>query len=76
MLEALARSVRLADLAPIKREPAAAGNTRVGVGFIIWAIDKDPAARDVALAAQRSAVMISYAEPRPYASAIKELAAS
>jgi nitronate monooxygenase len=64
-----------ADAATIKKELAAAGNTRVGVGFITWALDKNPEALDVALAAQPPAVMISFGEPRPYAGPIKDAGA-
>jgi len=61
-----------ADSATIKKELAAAGNTRVGVGFITWALDKNPAALDVALAAQPPAVMISFGNPMPYARAVRD----
>jgi nitronate monooxygenase len=61
-----------ADSATIKKELAAAGNTRVGVGFITWALDKNPAALDVALAAQPPAVMISFGNPMPYARTIRD----
>src|SRR5262249_9820669 len=61
-----------ADTATIKKELAAAGNTRVGVGFITWALDKNPGALGVALAAQPLAVMISFGQPRPYARTIKD----
>ena len=64
-----------ADAATIKKELVAAGNTRVGVGFITWALDKNPAALDVALAAQPPAVMISFGNPTPYARAIKDAGA-
>jgi nitronate monooxygenase len=64
-----------ADVATIKKELAAAGNTRVGVGFITWALDENPEALDVALAAQPPAVMISFGEPRPYARVIKDAGA-
>ena len=42
-----------ADSTTVKKELAAAGDTRVGVGFITWALDKNPAALDVALATRR-----------------------
>jgi nitronate monooxygenase len=64
-----------ADAATIKKELAAAGNTSVGVGFITWALDKNPEALDVALAAQPPAVMISFGEPKPYARVIKDAGA-
>ena len=55
----------------VRKELAAAGNTRVGVGFITWALDDNPAALDVALAASPPAVMLSFGDPAPYVSAIK-----
>src|SRR4249920_1203518 len=61
-----------ADSATIRKELTAAGNTRVGIGFITWALDKDPQALDVALAAQPPALMMSFGDPRPYAGAIKQ----
>src|SRR4051794_1672171 len=61
-----------ADSTTIKKELAAAGNTRVGIGFITWALDKNPQALDVALAARPPALMMSFGDPRPYTGAIKE----
>lgn len=55
----------------IRKELAAAGNTKVGVGFITWALDDNPAALDVALAAGPPAVMLSFGSPAPYAPAIR-----
>lgn len=60
-----------ADSAAISKELLAAGNTPVGVGFILWALDKRPEALDVALAAKPPAVMLSFGDPAPYAGAIK-----
>jgi len=37
-----------ANIDAIRRELAEAGNTRVGIGFILWALEKNPAALDVA----------------------------
>lgn len=60
-----------ADSDTIKRELAAAGNARVGVGFIQWALDDKPEALDVALAANPPAVMLSFGDPSRHAGAIK-----
>jgi nitronate monooxygenase len=57
----------------IRKELAAAGNTKVGVGFITWALDDNPAALDVALAAGPPAVMLSFGSPAPYADAIRSV---
>jgi nitronate monooxygenase len=55
----------------IRRELAEAGNTRVGIGFILWALDRNPAALDVALDARPAAVMLSFGDPTPFTSRIK-----
>lgn len=60
-----------ANEAAIRRELAEAGNARVGIGFILWALDKNPAALDVALDAKPAAVMLSFGDPSPYADRIK-----
>src|SRR3954453_248275 len=51
-----------ANIDAIRRELAEAGNTRVGIGFILWALEKNPAALDVALDARPAAVMLSFGE--------------
>ncbi len=61
-----------ADAAAIKRELAAAGNTRVGIGLILWALNERPEALDVALAASPPAVMLSFGDPVPYMGAIRD----
>jgi nitronate monooxygenase len=60
-----------ADESAIRKELAAAGNTRVGVGFILWALEKNPRALDVALDAKPAAVMLSFGDPTPFTSRIK-----
>jgi len=59
-----------ADERAIRRELSAAGNARVGIGFILWALDKNPAALDVALEANPAAVMLSFGDPSPYTNRI------
>ena len=61
-----------ADGAAIKRELAAAGNTRVGIGLILWALNERPEVLDVALAASPPAVMLSFGDPVPYMGAIRD----
>lgn len=56
----------------IRQELVEAGNARVGVGFITWALEKNPSALDVALAARPAAVMLSFGDPRPFAGRIRE----
>jgi nitronate monooxygenase len=56
----------------IRKELAEAGNARVGVGFITWALEKNPAALDTALDARPAAVMLSFGDPSPFAGRIRE----
>lgn len=60
-----------ADEKAIRRELAEAGNARVGIGFILWALDGNPAALDVALDARPAAVMLSFGDPTPYTPRIR-----
>ena len=60
-----------ADERAIRRELSEAGNARVGIGFILWALDKNPTALDVALDARPAAVMLSFGDPTPYTGRIK-----
>jgi nitronate monooxygenase len=60
-----------ADEKAIRRELVEAGNARVGIGFILWALDRNPAALDVALDAKPAAVMLSFGDPSPYTARIK-----
>src|SRR4029079_7251945 len=61
-----------ADADAIRKELAEAGNTRVGVGFILWALEKNPQALDIALDAKPAAVMVSFGDPTPFTSRIKD----
>jgi nitronate monooxygenase len=56
----------------IRQELAAAGNARVGIGFILWALERNPAALEVALEARPAAIMLSFGDPTPFAGRIKE----
>lgn len=60
-----------ADDKAIRRELSEVGNARVGIGFILWALDKNPAALDVALDAKPTAIMLSFGDPSPFTSRIK-----
>ncbi len=55
----------------IRRELTEAGNARVGIGFITWALEKNPATLDTALDAQPVAVMLSFGDPSPFTGKIK-----
>ncbi|MGH7029517.1 MAG: NAD(P)H-dependent flavin oxidoreductase [Stellaceae bacterium] len=61
-----------ASTAAIHKELAEAGNTRVGIGFILWALEKNPAALDAALDARPAAVMLSFGDPTPFTGRIKD----
>jgi nitronate monooxygenase len=61
-----------ADADAIRRELTEAGNTRVGIGFILWALEKNPSALDVALDAKPAAVMLSFGDPTPFTGRIRD----
>ncbi len=54
----------------LEAEFALAGNQRVGCGFITWSMAQDPALLDLALQRQPAAMMLSFADPGPFASRI------
>jgi len=55
----------------VERQFAAAGNRRVGCGFITWSLARRPEVLDAALAHRPAAVMLSFGDPRPFAKPIK-----
>jgi len=61
-----------ADANAVRKELTEAGNTRVGVGFILWALEKNPQALDVALDARPAAVMLSFGDPTPFTTRIRD----
>lgn len=61
-----------ADTEAVRKELSEAGNTRVGVGFILWALEKNPAALDVALDARPAAIMLSFGDPTPFTARIRD----
>jgi nitronate monooxygenase len=56
----------------IRTELAEAGNTRVGIGFILWALERNPSVLDVALDAKPAAVMLSFGDPTPFTGRVKD----
>mgnify|MGYP000844246953 CR=1 FL=1 len=56
----------------LRRELDEAGDARVGVGFIAFALAERPEALDVALAAGVPAIQLSFGDPRPFAGAIHD----
>ncbi|PTM38929.1 nitronate monooxygenase [Bosea sp. 124] len=61
------------DAAWLENEFGQAGNTRVGCGFIIWSLAKQPHLLTAALAHSPAALMLSFGDPAPFAT---ELAAA
>lgn len=59
------------DEAWLRREMDAAGDARVGVGFITWSLARKPALLDVVLARKPPAIMLSFGDVAPFAASIK-----
>ena len=55
----------------LAHEFAAAGNTRVGCGFITWSLAKQPALLDRALDHAPAAIMLSFGDVSPFAPKIR-----
>src|SRR5579859_4640504 len=55
----------------LEREFLAAGNARVGCGFITWSLGERAHLLDRALDHKPAAVMLSFGDPKPFAAAIK-----
>ena len=55
----------------LEREFLAAGNERVGCGFITWSLAKKPELLHRVLARSPAALMLSFGSPAPFAPAIK-----
>ncbi len=58
------------DVEWIEQQFAAAGNTQVGCGFITWSMAKKPELLTQALAHKPAALMLSFGDPRPFATEI------
>jgi nitronate monooxygenase len=59
------------DEAWLTREMDAAGDARVGVGFITWSVARQPRLLDLVLERRPPAVMLSFGEVGPHAGRIK-----
>ena len=59
------------DRAWLEREFAAAGNARIGCGFITWSLAARPDLLDLVLEHLPAAVMLSFGDPVPFAAKIK-----
>lgn len=56
----------------LRREVRAAGNQRVGVGFITWSLAKSPALFDLALSQEPAAAMFSFGDATPFVARAKQ----
>ncbi|MBU0724094.1 MAG: nitronate monooxygenase [Alphaproteobacteria bacterium] len=56
----------------LAREFAAAGNQRIGCGFITWSLAKQPHLLDIALDHKPAAVMLSFGDPAPFAARVRQ----
>ncbi len=59
----------------LERQFHAAGNRRVGCGFITWSMARQPDLLDVALDHRPAAMMLSFGDPTPFAEKIKRTGA-
>ena len=59
----------------LEREFAAAGNARIGCGFITWSLAQKPEILDLVLTHRPTAVMLSFGDPSPFAAKIKDAGA-
>jgi nitronate monooxygenase len=59
----------------LEREFAAAGNARVGCGFITWSLQRKPELLDLVLSHSLAALMLSFGPPASFAPAIKKAGA-
>src|SRR5580700_3264207 len=59
------------DEAWLTREMDAAGDARVGVGFITWSMARRPRLLDLALERSPPAIMLSFGEVKPHAEKIR-----
>src|SRR3954471_15658741 len=59
----------------LARELDAAGDGRVGVGFITWSMAKNPRLLDIALERKPAAIMLSFGDVKPHVEKIKRAGA-
>src|SRR3954470_17215314 len=55
----------------LQRELDAAGDARIGVGFITWSMAKNPRLLDIALERKPAVVMLSFGDVAPHVGKIK-----
>lgn len=59
----------------LKRELDAAGDARIGIGFITWSVARKPHLLDLALERKPVAIILSFGDVRPHAEKIKRAGA-
>ena len=59
----------------LARELDAAGDARVGVGFITWSMAKNPRLLDIALERKPAAIMLSFGDVKPHVDKVKRAGA-
>jgi nitronate monooxygenase len=59
----------------LARELDAAGDARVGVGFITWSMAKNPRLLDIALERKPAAIMLSFGDVKPHVDRVKRAGA-
>lgn len=64
------------DAAWLEREFAAAGNARFGVGFISWALARQPDLLDMALERGPASVFFSFGDAGPFAARVRDAGAT
>lgn len=60
----------------VRRELREAGNSRIGAGFITWALDRNPTLLDGVLEHAPAAMMFSFGAVGPYAAKVKQAGAA
>src|SRR5580692_1140652 len=66
---------RYGDETWLSREMDAAGDTRVGMGFITWSMARRPKLLDLVLERRPPAIMLSFGDVQPHAQKIKGVGA-
>lgn len=64
------------DPAWLEQQFAAAGDQRIGVGFITWSLRKSPSMLTDVLGHRPAAIMLSFGDPRPFADEIRSAGAT
>lgn len=63
------------DAGWLERELSAAGNAKIGIGFISWSLSRQPELLDQALDRSPSALMLSFGDFKPFIEKIRRMSA-